>query len=100
MFGDREETRLSGRKYNVPVKRSLYVDAVYTIDDVNELRDKTPIGSEIEFVVDDFEMSEEKGRNKIRKTIKGVVTGKFPQVLVLDGKYTYTWKDYLLGKTE
>ena len=92
MAGRAHSTNWVGKSYNR--------EAVYTVDDIDRLRDNTPIGSIIEFRVEDSVATDKGGQKKIQKTIKGKVTAKFPHVFVLDKKCTYTWKDYLMGKME
>lgn len=92
MAGRAHSTRWVGKSHNR--------EAVYRVEDMYKLRDTTPIGSIIEFQVEDSIATDKGGYKKIKNTIKGTVTAKFPQVFVLDKKCTYTWKDYLMGKME
>ena len=69
-----------------------------TIHDVRAFRNKIPLGTRVRFQVRDI--LNEDARKKKAKFVEGELTGKFAHVAVLDGKYTYTWKDMLLGGVE
>lgn len=75
------------------------VESAITIHDVRALRNRTPIGTKVKFRIKNSETDDGRRVQKAN-VITGVVTGKFPHVVVLDGKYTYTWKDMLLGNVE
>ena len=80
------------------------IEGVYTVDDVAELRDRTAIGSYIEFnkviYKEDRVYDPKKDGRRVR--IKGIVTEKYPNIFMLsreDGsEETYSWVDYLLGR--
>ena len=73
----------------------------FTIHDVRAFRNRTPIGTRVRFDTDEYVTNEDgPGTRKIKKHIEGTITGKFPHVVVLDGKYTYTWKDLMLNNVE
>lgn len=73
----------------------------FTIHDVRAFRNRTPIGTRVRFETQEY-VDNEAGtsKKKVTKHIEGEITGKFPQVVVLDGKYTYTWKDLMLNNVE
>ena len=72
----------------------------FTIHDVRAFRNRTPIGTRVRFEVEDFVTGDNGGTRKVTKHVEGETTGKVPQVVVLDGKYTYTWKDLMLNNVE
>ena len=73
-----------------------------TVEEINNLRDNTPVGTYIEFKRKVSESVSATGLRGISKgdliTISGIVTKKFPNVFMLDNEKTYSWKDYMLGK--
>lgn len=73
------------------------IRSVYTVEDVDKLRDSTPIGSEIKFKMT---LQTYSSAPINRTVISGIVTAKYDHVFVLDDEYTYDWKQYLLGKID
>jgi hypothetical protein len=72
-----------------------------TIHDVRAFRNRTPIGTRVRFETEEYVAYEgSAGTRKIKKHVEGTITGKFPQVVVLDGKHTYTWKELMLNNVE
>lgn len=85
--------------YHKIVERNL--NDSFTIHDVRAFRNRTPIGTKVRFETQEFADNDAgTGKKKITKHIEGTITGKFPHVVVLDGKYTYTWKDLMLNNVE
>lgn len=73
----------------------------FTIHDVRAFRNRTPVGTRVRFEVQEYVDNDAgTGKRKIVKHIEGEITGKFPHVVVLDGKHTYTWKDLMLNNVE
>ena len=72
----------------------------FTIHDVRAFRNRTPIGTRVRFDVEEYVTTDAGGNKKVTKHVEGEITGKFPHVVVLDGKYTYTWKDLMLNNVE
>ena len=73
-------------------------DKALTIHEVRAFRNRTPLGTKVKFFVRN--VKDEDARRSKKVYIEGEVTGKFPHVVVLDGKHTYTWKDLMLGEVE
>jgi hypothetical protein len=71
-----------------------------TIHEVRAFRNRTPIGTKVKFSAVALDFKDMTFDRPVKRTIEGVITGKFPHVAVLDGKHTYTWKDMMLGGVE
>lgn len=66
----------------------------YTVDSLEELKEKTQVGQFIGFYVSVMEITGHFHMDK--KT--GFVTEKYPFIFRLDDGRTYQWADYLIGK--
>ena len=66
----------------------------YDVDKLEELKDKTDVGSYIKFHVSS--MIFETGKFKT-KDVSGFVEEKYPHIFKLDNGRYYQWVDYLIG---
>lgn len=66
----------------------------YDVDKLEELKDKTEIGSYIKFHASS--MIFETGKFKT-KDVSGFVEEKYPYIFKLDNGRYYQWVDYLIG---
>lgn len=80
-------------------KQSIDTNRWIWVENVDELRDETPVGAEIEFVSDRYcRILDDVPMRFGKRVIKGTVEAKFEHVFMLTNGNTYSWKEYMLGK--
>lgn len=68
------------------------------IQDIEDLRDSTPVGAYIKFEKEINGGDAIYHREKKPGIISGVIKAKFPRVFMLEDGRTFSWIDYMLGK--